>query len=274
MKKSLSNFFYLALAGMICLSSCSTDEETPAPTIKLVNPPSQTVVSQATVSFSVEVSAQEKIQQILITEKIGSNTETIHLKTNDFISNTDDLFVFNYLVQAASGTIELNFSVTDKQGKVSATSHTLTVDEGETTLAFEETGAIIANKIGTDQSAWDLATNVRRAGTSTEADLVNPSTTNSPWVKGWDGVRATTFVKANSFMYATATLEAAEATFSAGTSIANVTNVAVGDIYIAKIKGGSNYAVLKVTVANDDIVDSNAEKIEFTYKKISENAGQ
>lgn len=274
MKKSLSNFFYLTLAGIISLSSCSTDEETPAPTIRLVNPPAQTVTSQSTVSFSVEASAQEKIQQILITEKIGSNTETIHLKTNDFISNTDDLFVFNYLVEAASGTIELNFSVTDKQGKVSATSHTFTVDEGETTLAFEKEGAIIANKIGADESAWDLATNVRRAGTSTDADLVNPSTLNNPWIKGWDGVRSTTFVKANTFVYATATLEAAEAAFGAGTSTASVTNVAVGDIYIAKIKGGSNYAVLKVTVANDDIADSNAEKIEFTYKKVSENAGQ
>lgn len=274
MKKSLSNIFYLALAGMICLSSCSTDEETPAPAITLVGTAPQTVTSQSTVSFTVEASAQEKIQQILITEKIGSSTETIHLKTTDFVSNTEDLFVFRYLVEATSGTIELNFSITDKQGKVSAISHTLTVDEGETALAFEKTGAIIANKIGADQSAWDLATNVRRAGTATDADLVNPSTLNNPWIKGWDGVRSTTFVKANSFVYDDATLESAVSAFSAGTASASVTNVAVGDIYVAKIKDGSNYAVIKVTVANDDIANSNTEKIEFTYKKVSENAGQ
>ncbi|MDQ3536822.1 MAG: hypothetical protein M3421_14480 [Bacteroidota bacterium] len=89
--------------------------------------------------------------------------------------------------------------------------------------------------------------------------MQNPTTTATVWVKGWDGVRNTTFVKANSFDYTNASVEAAAAAFAGGTVLSSVNNVAIGDIYIARIKGQSNYPVIKVTYADGDIASSNAE---------------
>ena len=274
MRLSIKNFFYVALASVVCLSSCSSEDETPAPSIRLVNPPSEKVVSGQTVQFTIEASAPEKIDQILITAKTGTQTITVLSKVKDFDSNTEDLFVQDYKVEATSGSIELTFAVTDKQGKVTAVSHTLIIEEDQVAMAFEKEGAIIANKIGPSNSMWDLAANVSRKAGSSDADMANPSTTDNLWVKGWDGVRKTTFVKTTALDYATVTAEAAEAAFADGDASGTIRNVAVGDIYIAKIKDGANYAVIKITRADDDIKDKNTEVIEFTYKKASEKAGQ
>ena len=274
MRLSIKNFFYVALASVVCLSSCSSEDETPAPSIRLVNPPSEKVVSGQEVEFSIQVSAPEKIEKIVIMEKIGTESKSILTKTKDFTSNTEDLFVHKYIVEPTSGSIELTFSITDRQGKEVATSYKLTIEEDETTMAYEKEGAIIANKIGPAESMWDLATNVSRKAGSSDADMANPSTTDNLWVKGWNGVRNTTFVKTTALDFAEVTAEAAEAAFTAGTESGEIRNVAVNDIYVAKIKGGSNYAVIKITHADDDIKDKNTEKIEFTYKKVSEKAGQ
>src|SRR5690606_28005340 len=189
MKISIKSFFYVALASVVCLSSCSSEDETPAPSIRLVNPPSEKVVAGQEVEFSIQASAPEKIEKIVITEKIGSESKSILTKTKDFTSNTEDLFVHTYTVESTSGTIELTFSITDRQGKEVGTSYKLTIEEDETLMGHEQEGAIIANKIGPSDSMWDLATNVSKKGGSTDADMANPSTEANLWVKGWDGVR-------------------------------------------------------------------------------------
>ncbi len=52
------------------LSSCNSDEETPAPTIRLKNPPATTAEKGSTVSFPIEVIALEKIESIRISKKL------------------------------------------------------------------------------------------------------------------------------------------------------------------------------------------------------------
>lgn len=273
MKLSIKSFFYVALASVVCLSSCSSEDETPAPSIRLVSPPSEKVVTGQEVEFAIEATAPEKIEKIVITEKIGSESKSILTKTKDFTSNTDDFFKHVYTVESTSGTIELTFTITDRQGKEAGTSYKLTVEEDAVLMTFEQTGAIIANKIGPSNSMWDLATNVSKEAGSSDADMANPSTTDNLWVKGWDGVRKTTFVKTTDLNFAEVTAEAAEAAFADGTASEKIRDVAVDDIYVAKIKGESDYAVIKITHADDDLT-GNGEKIEFTYKKVSEKAGQ
>lgn len=264
---------------MVLLSSCGTDEtETPAPSITIVN--ASNIVTEvspsAEVSYPLEISALEKIEKITIMEYIGSSGKDVtgYPKTTGFKSSTEDNFTYKYKVNETEGTIKLVFSVTDKRGKTSSKEHTLTIKPVvvSTPMEYTTAGGIIANKMGPDDSAWDLALNVRRKGIDTDKDMQNP-TSSTVWIKGWDGVRNTTFVKANSFAFETATVEAATEAFKAGTALAQVTNVAVNDIYIAKIKGGNNYAVIIITYADDDIA-LNAEKIEFSYKKLAETSGQ
>lgn len=74
---------------------------------------------------------------------------------------------------------------------------------------------------------------------------------------GWVGQNSTAFVKSNSFDVANASTASVTAAYAAGTPTSTVTGVAVGDIYIAKLKGTTEYAVIKVTgvssiAGNDD----------------------
>ena len=85
------------------------------------------------------------------------------------------------------------------------------------------------------------------------------------FVKGWVGQNSTTFVKVNGSDYDNATLSSVAAAFSAGTTVSTVSNVVVGDVYIAKLRGTSTYAVLKVTAVTD--AAGNNDFIEFSVKK-------
>ncbi len=96
--------------------------------------------------------------------------------------------------------------------------------------------------------------------------MKNTSTVNDGWKNEWTSMNGTLFVKANSYNYANATLEAAIAAYNAGTPSQTVTNPAANDIYIAKLRGGNNYVVIKVTNVVETTND-NLDKIEFSYKK-------
>jgi uncharacterized protein YfaA (DUF2138 family) len=80
-------------------------------------------------------------------------------------------------------------------------------------------------------------------------------------------------VKVTGIDYATATLEKIQDAYTKGSALSQVRNVAVNDLYVAKLRNKDNYAIIKVTKADNDIANSNAEVIEFVYKKAAENTG-
>ena len=90
-------------------------------------------------------------------------------------------------------------------------------------------------------------------------------TANCSSFNGWVGQNSTTFVKANSLDFSTVTRNQIAAAYLAGSSSATVSGVSVGDVYIAKLRGGSTYAVLKITGTTTNAGNSNF--YQFNIKK-------
>ncbi|MDB5256239.1 MAG: hypothetical protein JWM14_934 [Chitinophagaceae bacterium] len=105
----------------------------------------------------------------------------------------------------------------------------------------------------------------------TGADLVNQGDQGDQadcgtFRKGWDRENGTTFKKAsNGFGYDNATHNDLDEEFNSGINLSPnaVDNVAVGDLYIAKLRGGNNYAIIKIT----GITEGTNNFIEFSAKR-------
>ncbi|MDZ7846021.1 MAG: hypothetical protein U5L96_04250 [Owenweeksia sp.] len=104
---------------------------------------------------------------------------------------------------------------------------------------------------GTEEGAYDLVSDAQKAlaDPSAEKDMVNTDQAGATFTGSWEAGSGnnTTFVRSNSFDYANATVDAAETAFAAGTATASVNDPVDGDIYIAQLRGGNNYAVIKIT---------------------------
>jgi hypothetical protein len=268
----------MAFAAALFLASCGGEEE-------IITPPAPTVtIEQGT---EIEVNAGEEVlikatavananlsQAVIYKDQVAVATYPFSAEIQNF-SFPD----FRYTTTAAERgqSIVLTFEATDVNAKSGEANFTINV-KAETPLAYERTGGILSNRIGPDSSAWDLTTNTRLPGSAT-GDMQNPSiatgSTAQQWIKGWDSETTTMYLKANDFNYDNATVEGVAARYAEGTGTAQVRELAVGDIYIAKLRNKDAYAVIKITRVDEPVTaGSRVERIEFTYKKVSANSGQ
>ncbi|MBI5540125.1 MAG: hypothetical protein HY951_08705 [Bacteroidia bacterium] len=281
-------FFALALvAGASLFTSCKKDEATsPAPTISFTNNETSkelnfTSVATIDVTFNVTVAAEGEISTFTAKKKVSGTSVNITPAPADFAGKTS--YTYNYtgtFLATDTYPVELIFTVTDKEDQTTEKIYTITkyTASAGTTLAYENTSGVVWNLIGANQGAWDLAANagVSSGGTETSKDMKNTSTVALGWVNAWTtGTGNTTlYVKAAAgFDYTAATVESATAAYAAGTGAATVTSPAQNDIYIAKLRGGSNYAVIKITSVVETPSD-NLDKIAFSYKKLASTSGQ
>lgn len=191
------------------------------------------------------------------------------------IANADDETYLDTLIfpnaGINTGVTSYTFSVTDKDGNTANKSFTVTVAANATPMTNETTGAFFHIQ-GSLEGAYDLMNGavVSASGADADKDMENTDDAGVAFTGSWEAANSTMFVKDNSFDYANATVEAAMSSFSNGTAAAAVTNPADGDIYIAKLRGGNTYAVIKVT--DVDPTDNtcncgNTGKITFDFKK-------
>jgi len=268
------------LAGATLFTSCKKDEETvAAPTISVTNNKtaySVTATADTTIIFNVTVAAEGEIDLFTIKKTVGSTTTSYGSPTG-FSGKTSYTYNFEQIFTATDTyPISFAFKVTDKEGQDASITVTVSKINGSsgTTLAYENTSAILYNLMAPTGylGAWDLVSNVGVAssGSETSKDMANKSTSGTGWIPGWStGTGNTTaFVKDNSLTYATATLEDITAAYTSGSSSITITPT-VGDIYVAKLRGASNYALIKVTAINTTASD-NLDNITFTYKKLAQ----
>lgn len=281
--------FALGLVGATFLfTSCEEDEESPNPVL---------TVSEATTSSTgtVTVAPNTQIELEWNARKEGTGAE---LKTfavsvqgvnsinpipqsvagNDFpysIANADDdQYIDKIAVNSGSniGMTTWSFTVTDKDGKSASASITVEVASATTPLATEVMGAFFHIQ-GTEHGAYDLMTgaSVAASGSDADKDMINTDAAGDPFTGSWMSGTGnnTSFVKVTGFDYADATVESATAAYTAGTSSTSVADPAVGDMYVALLRGGTNYAVIMITKVDPDDATSagNKGKIEFDYKK-------
>jgi len=278
--KKVKFFALMFLAGATLFTSCKKDEETvAAPTISVTNNKtaySVTATADTTIIFNVTVAAEGEIDLFTIKKTVGSTTTSYGSPTG-FSGKTSYTYNFEQIFTATDTyPISFAFKVTDKEGQDASITVTVSKINGSsgTTLAYENTSAILYNLMAPTGylGAWDLVNNVGVAssGSETSKDMANKSTSGTGWIPGWStGTGNTTaFVKDNSLTYATATLEDITAAYTSGSSSITITPT-VGDIYVAKLRGASNYALIKVTAINTTASD-NLDNITFTYKKLAQ----
>jgi len=274
MKKFSRFFSMLAIAAVALLSSCSDDNDPkPAPTISAYVGSSNSgntgnFEAGTNVSITVVVNAPADIDQINGTVTVvGGSTQTLTdfpIKKG-FDTKTTHSVVVGY--EVTNATTVFTFTVKDKDGSTSTTTYTVNpafVEKADQTIynALAPTGYY---------GAYNLETLSGVPSSSNDKDMqdMTPSATGI-YAKGWDGASGTVFVKSNSYDYANANWATAKAAFAAGTSTNSVTNAAVGDIYIAKLRNQDNYAVIKVTAVVDDEqvgTGKNQDYIKFNVKK-------
>lgn len=272
--KQFKIFALIFAAGLIAFTSCKKEEpEGPSLTI------SADVTSAwqgDTITFTYSVSSNEELELLSWTSSAPSIAPAgeVALSGNSATSKTIEVILPTSGVTA--GSLKFTFVATDKDGDEYADTKEVTITLQEPTpagtpLAYVNTSGVVWNFIGPNPGAWDLVANVGKSSgdAAADKDMINTSTVSLGWVNAWTAGNSTLYVKANSFDYTAGTLEDAQTAYAGGTGAATVTAPAVDDIYIAKLRGGTNYAVIKITAVTVTPSD-NLDKINFSYKKVAE----
>ncbi len=186
---------------------------------------------------------------------------------------TDDADL-KIVTTAGACTGEYSLTITATAGSATTSkSHTFSVVGVDcsvaagTALGAEKTGTVW-NLIGPNQGAFNLVTmaGVSSSGAAADKDLMDVTTTVAPDFTGvLTSGNGTMFVKTATLTYATATVEEVTAAYTAGTAAASTPALAVGDIIIAKLRAGTQYALISVTAVTKTTAD-NLDKVDFVYK--------
>lgn len=270
----------------------TTTNTTALPTISFQNGVTSLVFNGTnSINLNVTFSAPSLIQSISLQQPnlSGTGTTTTNITNKMGTSGTDNAYnqtsaVYLFNVSTSDLTLAAvnhttgftyTFTVNDQQGNSATGTFTVTISTSNTPLAYENTAGVIWNLVGPYQGAWDLGINagVSSSGAESSKDMKNTSNVTLGWINEWTtGTgNSTLYVKANVFDYNNATVESATSAYAAGTAVSTVTNPATNDIYIAKLRGGSNYAVVKITNVVVTASD-NLDKIEFSYKKLTSSS--
>lgn len=127
---------------------------------------------------------------------------------------------------------------------------------------------------GSLQGAYDLVaeTTVAAAGAETNKDMKNTDVAGNAFTGSFTtGTgNGTLYVSANSFDYDNGSVEDAIAAYDAGTAQGTILNPMAGSIYIAKLRGGTDYAVIEIVSmdpTNNECSCGNTGKLTFNFKK-------
>lgn len=274
--KILKSLVLVALVA-VAFTSCKKDETTlPAPVITFTNNLNETTVAVGSNwTITGTISSEEGLTEVKYFEVTNLGETQIGQAVTSFTNANS--YAFQLTIPDIDAQTVIKVMATDAKNQTTSKNYTIKVNTTGTPLSYENTSGVIWNIIGANPGAWDLVNNVAVIATGAESskDMKNTTTVTTGWSNEWiSGTNNNTlFVKANTFVYATGTSEDAASAYALGTPNTKVTNPAVNDIYIAKLRGSTNYAVIKiisVVVTPSD----NLDKITFSYKKVTQTSGK
>ena len=264
----------LFVAGIF--TNCSTEDTTVAgPTISFANNVSTFEIDFATManpythSFVVMVQADGKIKTFTAKKKDASGASSNKDIIGEFAGKTTFIETITEIFASTdSFPIQLIFNVTDNNSKGMEKIFTITK---KSVAGFAQTkNGMFYHIAGLLQGAWDLDGDalVAAAGSASAKSMKNTDLAGIAFTGSWTSDNSTTFVKSNTYTYASANPTTAAATFTAGSATGSVTNPEVNDIYIAK--KSSTYYVIKILTVDPAFntgTGGNTGKITFEYKK-------
>lgn len=279
MKKLLYLFSLLAIVSMVIFFGCKKDEEAVPPTLSLlfvdsygVTPDGDIMDPEETMTITWTATKGDKNLKSFSVTKDNANLADFNGGLPKDLSGSD---YSDSLITTAdlSGSAAYKFVVTDKNDNTSEVSFTITV----VTFGTDNTGQLhhIQGASGCT-GAYNLVTGASVAGTGAEGDkdIKNTDAAGAAFTGSWETGTGnnTMYVKAaGTFTYAGAKVKSSIAAYDAGTKIATIAPSA-NDVYIAKLRGGTTYAVIEITSIDPNDVTCNATtlnkgKMSFQFKK-------
>jgi len=279
--KKMKLFALMFLAGALIFSSCKKDDEEETTPVAIAGPSitfqggnDSLEFTGADIDVNVDFKADGKVSVFKLTFFDGDSIIDL---TSTYKGEKSGTYRFVRTASRVGADLQLGlgkvvylFTLTDKENNTKTAEYTVTVPAQNDLV--EKTGYLY-HIMGQLKGAYDLNGDslVSSSTTATVKSLVNtdPSSDNSQpssFTGSWNSGNGTEFVKANGFNYDGASIkDQLVGAFAAGTSITEVTNPSVGDIYIAN--KDNDYYAIKITGLNVDYTKSNHGQLTFTYKK-------
>jgi hypothetical protein len=284
LKFYLAAFSITVFAFMVgCNNDTGSDVTTDLLKVTVNEGTSSTYKQGTTVVYNWSVVSGEKMNSLVITPSKGS-AETKNLGNN--VGSLSGSYTYPISATETQGTvITIKFVATDAKTAFTETKSFIIV--ANSPLMTVTNSGVIYHILGAKQGAWDLMTNAgvpEGGGASrylgSNKDMINvENSTVGLFEKKWVAGNTTRFVKVTGFDYANATVDGAKDAYSKGTEIGeggstfatlkSPVSCGISDIFIAKLRGAENYAVIKIEEILDDGAVSNDDYIKFSYKKAS-----
>lgn len=273
---NIKSLLIAAVSAVFVLTSCDQTTEETGPTLT-ITPADTTLSAGDSITFAYTISSDQVIASLIATpDNQNMAAQTVTSFNGSYLAEG----TMNFVVDAAAAEgsiIHINFVALDATAADSAMAMiTVGAPAAQDTLEEEVTGALIWNLQGPYKGAWDLVADDSLSSVmpdslkdmsnlTTFTDVVDASLEGG-FRAGWESKNGTMFVVDADFDYHNATLEAAMASYAAGTASETVDSVALGDVVVAKLRGGSDYTVIQITniITTDG---DNLDRIEFTYKR-------
>ena len=226
------------------------------------------------IKFAINAKSNETSNEVLNNIKIKRDFNNVATPLLDSNLLCQEFIMFStYTAEIEEGSETWEFNLTDAAGETT----TLVAYINTVIFLDEEHYGGIWNLMSPNNNAWDLVNNIARTQSDIDdvkdmENLSDSSITFTPYyfLNSWTAANATLFKRANQLNYDYITLVDAVDAYTGG-SIAVVPNACatgleMGDVYVAKIRNTSNYAVIQIiNVVRTE--HDNLDKIEFRYKK-------
>ncbi len=279
MKNKIIILSIVSLFATTFISSCGPDEEPQAKiTVDFVGG-SAFVSSDATLTtdseFSVGINAtgEKKITKVSVSQSVNGAAAGVVLDTAT--NETNVRVIYQGRTTNSAGSMVITFQVTDKDNNVESKSLTITVSEAGQNLTLFDKDVTdktlkVWNADGPNAGAFDLVVGVQRLKDDDDAqkdvkDLGLKGSSLS-WSPSWTTGNGTKFKKLNDWNNIKTDIALKEAYDAAGGETDQIENIAEGDVYGLKLRGGDTYALVLITKISD--VTNNEDHIEFQFKKV------
>ena len=259
---------FLSISSFFVGCKDEDDPITPAnPAITITSPiDGDTAVSGSTINLKFSVTSGNGIKKIVVKYKPANGVETNKFDSTFASSPANYSFSRSYKV-GPIGTETYTIVITDIKDNIVTKAVNL---KSVTGFGPEDFGSFF-HILGTLPGAFDLVAESQRTVTQPDADKDIANTDGAVGFTGaWESKNNTKFVKANTFNPSTGTVEQAITAYDNGTPSTSVSLPLEGDVYIARIRNGNTYAVIKVETkdaTNNDCGCANKGKLVFSYKK-------
>ncbi len=271
-----NKFLTLLVVGLTAVTAfigCSKDDVSPTdakPAISVTSPTNNSSVATGTnIDLTFTASSNNELRTVTVKRKVAGGSDVTIL--NKTISNNITSFSYDStFVSGPIGTEIYTITVLDKKDLSETKTITVNITDG---FGVEKSGFFYHIE-GSLKGAYDLVADVTRGSTeaNAEKDMVNSDAGGSPFTGSWSvGTgNATTYVKVVGFDYTNATSPSAIAAYNNGAKLSTVAAPVSGDVYIAKLRNGTTYAIIlidAVSASNNECSCNNTGKLTFKYKK-------